>query len=229
MARAHYGQRQIPDRRERVLNRDAGIVLLVLGLFLAACPGKQPPQDTSQRSTIIQPEKWWENLPRPVYASLEKVKSGQPWFEVYKLNADTFAIYEPYQFEEAISYLVMGTERGILIDTGTGIGDLKTLVQELTDRPVSVVNTHTHWDHIGDNHQFDDIACFDHPDCTGKLLTGVGNKRLRESITGDAVWKPLPETLDPSSWEIPPVKPTGLLADGDIIDPGERVFTRILS
>lgn len=181
-------------------------------------------QDTSQRSEIIQPQKWWEKLPRPVYSSLERIKIGQGWYEVYKLTEDTFAIYEPYQFEEAISYLVIGKDEGILIDTGTGIGNLKKLVQELTDLSVSVVNTHTHWDHIGDNHQFDAIACFDHPECIDKLLKGVGNARLQASITDGSIWKPLPEELDPTSWKIPPIKPNRLLADGEIIDLGDRAL-----
>jgi len=202
-----------------------GILLLFLGLILVACQGEKSAQDTSQRSEIIQPQKWWENIPRPVYSSLEKIKVSQDWYEVYKLTTDTLAIYEPYQFEEAISYLVLGKDRGILVDTGTGIGNLRELVTELTALPISVVNTHTHWDHIGANHQFDTTVCFNHPECIGKLLEGVGNERLQPSITGDSIWKPLPAELDPSSWEIPSVKPTKLLEDGDIIDlGGERTL-----
>lgn len=191
-----------------------------MGIALIACHGDKSAVDTSQRSEIIQPQKWWENLPRPVYSALERVKVDQDWYEVYKLKADTFAIYEPYQFEEAISYLVLGKDRGVLIDTGTGIGNLRALVADLTSLPISVVNTHTHWDHIGANHQFDIIACFNHPECIRKLLEGVGNERLQPSITRDSIWKSLPENLDPSSWKIPPVQPTRLLEDGDIMDLG---------
>ncbi len=197
-----------------------GILLIFLVIILAACQGDKPAQDTSQRSEIIQPQKWWENLPRPIYASLEKIEVSQEWFEVYRLTEDTFAIYEPFQFEEAISYLLLGTEKAIVVDTGTGIGNLKQLVQELTDLPVSVVNTHTHWDHVGANHQFDEIACFNHPECIDKLIKGVSNTRLLPSITGDSVWKPLPEELDIATWEIPSMEPTKLLEDGDIIDLG---------
>lgn len=206
------------------MKETTAILLIFLGFILNACQGEKAEQNTSQRSEIIQPQKWWENLPRPVYSSLERVKVSQEWYEVYKLTADTLVIYEPYQFEEAISYLVLGTDRGVLVDTGTGIGNLRGLITELTDLPVSVVNTHTHWDHIGANHQFENIVCFNHPECIGKLLEGVGNERLQPSITGDSIWKPLPKDLDPSSWEIPPVKPTGLCEDGDIIDLGERTL-----
>lgn len=196
----------------------------VLSFFLVtalvSCQAEKPAQDIFDRSEIIQPQNWWENLPRPIYSSLEKIDVGQEWYEVYKLSIDTIAIYEPYQFEEAISFLVLGKDKGILIDTGTGIGNLKKLIQELTNLPVSVVNTHTHWDHIGANSQFETIACFNHPECIEKLIAGMGNSRLRPSITGDSIWKSLPEDLDVSTWEIPSVKPTELLEDGDNIDLG---------
>jgi glyoxylase-like metal-dependent hydrolase (beta-lactamase superfamily II) len=201
------------------MKKFCGILLSILVVIMASCQSeKLPSQEISDRSEIIQPQKWWEKLPRPIYASLERKTVSQEWYEVYELTVDTLAIYEPYQFEEAISYLVLGEDKGILIDTGTGIGNLKKLVLELTDLPISVVNTHTHWDHIGANSQFDKIACFNHPECIEKMISGVGNARLQPSITGDSIWKPLPDDLDVSTWDIPSVKPTELLEDGDIID-----------
>ncbi len=177
-----------------------------------------------QKSELIQPSKWWEKLPRPIYAGLEKMEAAEEWFEVYRLSADTYAIYEPYQFEEALSYLVLGKKRGVLIDTGTGIGDLKKLIKSLTDLPVSVLNTHTHWDHIGSNCQFEEVACFDHPECIEKMKAGKNNESLQSSITGDSVWKPLPRDFDPMTWHIPSYEPTTLLKDGDSIDLGERTL-----
>ena len=105
-----------------------GIPVFILVSILASCQAEKPSQNTSTRSEIIQPQKWWENLPRPIYSSLERINVSQEWYEVYKLSSDTLAIYEPYQFEEAISYLVLGKDKGILVDTGTGIGNLKKLV-----------------------------------------------------------------------------------------------------
>lgn len=201
-------------------------LILFLCLSFLSCTSSQDqeePQDTPEtKSSLVQPAKWWEKLPRPIYASLEKIETQQSWFEVYKLNDRTYAFYEPFQFEEAISYLVIGSQEAVVIDTGTGIGDLKGTAQKLTDLPLWVINTHTHWDHIGDNHQFDKIACFDHPECIQKLQAGVDKKKMMEAITGDSIWSSLPEVFNPDTWEIPPVEPTLLLHDGDIIDLGER-------
>ena len=191
-------------------------------LALMQCSKESTQTAEEKRSELIQPSKWWKKLPRPVYGSLEKVNTSQPWFEVYRLTEDTFAIYEPFQFEEAISYLVSGEERAVVIDTGTGIGNLKQVISELTGLSVSVVNTHTHWDHIGNNHQFTEIACYDDEECIRKMRQGVSNERLRSSVTGDSIWKPLPEGFDTSTWAILPVEPTSLLEDGDMIELGGR-------
>src|SRR5579862_1801464 len=71
---------------------------------------------------------WCKPLPRPEYAQLKRVLPDDPWFEVYKVAPQTFAIYEPHQSEEVISYLIVGTKQALLFDTGMGIGNIKRIV-----------------------------------------------------------------------------------------------------
>ena len=52
---------------------------------------------------------------------------------------------------EATGYLVVGNERACVIDTMNGYNDLYLAVRELTDKPLTVVNTHGHPDHIFGN------------------------------------------------------------------------------
>ncbi len=200
------------------------ILVLPVFLVLVQCSVEKKQDVEEKRSELIQPAKWWEKLPRPMYAKLEKIETSHEWFEVYKLLDATSAIYEPYQFEEAISYLVIGKDKAVVIDTGTGIGNLKQVVSELARMPVSVVNTHGHWDHIGNNYQFEEIACFNNADCINRLRTRVENSSLQSSITGDSIWKPLPEGFDAASWEIPSVEPTVLFEEGALIDLGDRTL-----
>lgn len=63
---------------------------------------------------------------------------------------------------EATGYLVVGRDRACVIDTMNGYTDLHEAVRRLTDKPVTVVNTHGHPDHIFGNVYFQEA--FLHPD-----------------------------------------------------------------
>src|ERR1700690_1551129 len=89
---------------------------------------------------------WCRSLPRPEYKTLERVAVSDPWFEVYKPAPGVFAIYEPHQAEEVISYLIVGEKRDLLFDTGMGMSDIKKVTAELTKLPIVVLNSHTHQD-----------------------------------------------------------------------------------
>ena len=65
-----------------------------------------------------------------------------------------------YRFDEngaANCYLVIGSEKALLIDTCWGAGDLKACVRQLTDKPVTVAVTNRHPDHTGGARQFGDF------------------------------------------------------------------------
>src|SRR3954447_7618001 len=80
------------------------------------------------------------------------------WYAISNPSPGVFALLEPLQFERVLSYLILGNERALLIDTGTGAVSMKAAVESLTDLPVLLVNSHSHWDHVGNNQEFDEIA-----------------------------------------------------------------------
>ncbi len=53
------------------------------------------------------------------------------------------------------SLLILGGKKAILYDTMAGIGDLRRYLNKLTSLPITVVNSHGHFDHIGGNYQFE--------------------------------------------------------------------------
>lgn len=53
--------------------------------------------------------------------------------------------------------LLVGAQKALLVDTGLGICDLKSVIKRITDLPIVVMNTHGHNDHIGGNYQFDEV------------------------------------------------------------------------
>src|SRR5262245_11214986 len=86
------------------------------------------------------PPDWCQKLPRAGYKNLEHVQVKSDWFEVYRVRPGVFALYEPHQYEEVISYLVLGSKRALLFDTGLGIGKIRGVVDQLTRLPITVLN-----------------------------------------------------------------------------------------
>ena len=53
--------------------------------------------------------------------------------------------------------LVVGKEKALVFDTGSGTDDIHGMVRKLTGLPLVVINSHGHFDHIGGNSQFDTV------------------------------------------------------------------------
>jgi len=152
----------------------------------------------------------------------QKIGTFQSWFDVYKVSEGTFAICEPGHRDGAISYLIEGRNKAVLLDTGIGIGDIKKVIVHLTRLKVSVVNSHTHFDHIGGNHQFDEIAVFDDDFEIENLERGQTIEDLRDELSPKLLYRPLPKGFDPKAYRILPSKPTHLLKHEELIDLGHR-------
>lgn len=131
-------------------------------------------------------------------------------------------IEEPFHDERVKSCLIAGEERAVLLDTGMGVADIRDEVERLTDRPVTVVNSHAPWDHIGGNHRFEEILI--HEAESGYLQAGVGNDVLRPCFAPEHLTGPLPPGVTAETIAIPPSAPTGTVADGQVVDLGERVL-----
>ncbi len=72
---------------------------------------------------------------------------------ITQLRPDLYLLDEAH---EATGYLVIGRDRACVIDTMNGYNDLNRAVRSLTDKPLIVVNTHGHPDHIFGNVYFDE-------------------------------------------------------------------------
>ena len=139
------------------------VLRVLLPAAVAACTPAGVSPDASSGSPATAPADWCRD-PRPAaFATLERVQTAQDWFEVYRIRPGVFAIYEPRQFEQVISYLITGERRTLLFDSGLGVGHIAAVVHELSTLPVSVLNSHTHFDHVGGNADFEDVWNEDTP------------------------------------------------------------------
>src|SRR5277367_4052237 len=165
---------------------------------------------------------WCKTLPRAEYAQLERVLPNDPWFEVYKVAPGVYAIYEPHQSEEVISYLIVGHKQALLFDTGMGIANIRRVASQLTSRPIVVLNSHTHDDHVGGNWQFNFIYGMD-TDFTRTNARGSREDAQAEIAPGE-VCGDLPKTFDSKSYETKPWHISMFVRDGFKINLGDRTL-----
>jgi len=168
----------------------------------------------------IRPE-WCRQLPRPEYKTLERVLGDEAWFEVYQIRPGVFAIYEPKQFEEVISYLILGGKRAVLFDTGLGVGRISTVVARLTPLPITVINSHSHFDHVGGNAEFKEIWNRDLP-YTRRNMRGERNIYSRDALAAERLCGTLPPGVTEGSYKIRPWTSHHSLRNGERLDLGGR-------
>jgi glyoxylase-like metal-dependent hydrolase (beta-lactamase superfamily II) len=148
------------------------------------------------------------------------------WYDVTRLTDRSYRIDEGGDYG---MFLIEGEERSILVDAAAGVGDLYGLVTALVETPITLVLTHTHWDHIGAASQFDDVRV------SPAELPSDGRVTL-DSLTDEFLERParfverwldhgyeLPDGVDPEAYEIEPADATALSVD-EPIDLGDRTL-----
>jgi len=141
------------------------------------------------------------------------------WFTVEKIDENTFAISEYKHWEETHSYLLLGNEKALLIDTGLGVANIKSVVDNLTKLPLIVATTHIHWDHIGGHKYFDNIAVYENEKqwlTNFPLPLNVVKSNLQDKSCK------FPEDFDFKNYTVFQGQPQILLYDNEIIDLGNR-------
>lgn len=191
--------------------------------FLAACAVQS---NTDEYASAASLSSFCDRLPRDFYRNLEKHPVSNDWFEVYAMDDDIWAIYEPFQWQEVISYLIVGEDSALLFDSGNGLADIRAIVTRLTDKPIAVLNSHSHIDHVGGNYQFDTIYSVATPFSIARSR-GLSNDQVLLEASPEALCKPLPAGVDAATHRLRPYSISRTLSDGDTIDLGNRKLTAI--
>ena len=109
-------------------------------------------------------------------------------------DADRQVLMVEIEGSDAVSYTHLdvykrqGSERALLLDTGLGIVPVKPLIEELYQGELITVNSHFHFDHIGNNHSFEPVygyidACASKVAAAGLRRADVGDQMcIRDSL-----------------------------------------------
>ena len=144
------------------------------------------------------------------------------WFEVEKIDSDTYAISEYKHWEETHCYLLCGTKNAVLIDTGLGIANIKKVIDCLTDLPIMVMTTHVHWDHIGGHKYFDHVAVHEAEKDWLSVQFPIPLQAVKRALMAQPCDFPAGFSLD--DYQIFQGVPQRILKDGDCIDLGNRTL-----
>lgn len=165
---------------------------------------------------------------------------AERWFATESLDPRTWLITEPHvhPIYSANMHLVLGRDADLLIDSGMGIAPLRPVVDGLRpdpDRPLILLSSHTHVDHIGSAFEFDTNLV--HASEADELSNPTPFSLRAEEIPAQLVqmfrdagypelWPLLIDALphagyDPDAYVLHPAPATGTVGDGDIIDLGD--------
>lgn len=153
-----------------------------------------------------------------------QVIAPQDWWRVTRLGDDVTLIDEPHiqPFYRCNIWHVRGRDRDLLFDTGLGAVSLRRHVALVSERAILCVASHTHFDHIGNHHEFADRRIHG---AEADILAAPDRARtLADRYADERMFDALPEGWDTAAYEVRPAPATSLLRDGDVLDLGDRVF-----
>ena len=172
-------------------------------------------------------ESFCDAPPDPAFAKLESAKVADDWFKVYVVAPGAYAINEPRQEEQVTSFLIVGSKRAVLFDSGLGIGRISDVVRKLTALPVTVLNSHTHFDHVAGNREFEDVRNLDEPFSQANARGEVGaalRDYAKDTLAEDRVCGSLPPGVTSRTYAMPTWQASATVKDGESLDLGGRML-----
>ena len=131
-------------------------------------------------------------VPGPV--KIARGRMVDDYWSVEKIAPDTWAIGEPRYYQQNYSYLILGRDRAVMMDAGTGTRDIRPVLKSLTALPITVIPSHLHFDHTGGLGAFDHIAFLDEGDLRARTKDGLFRPSRYEFLGAgdhltDPVWR----------------------------------------
>lgn len=163
-----------------------------------------------------------------------------PWYEIETLDERTVVLTEPHVHPifSANIFVVFGRDADLVIDSGMGIAPLRPVIDALRsdrEKPLVLLSTHTHVDHIGAAHEFEtrlvhEIEADELADPAPYSLQSDDISDRLKTLFLDAGYPPLwpllidalPEDgYDIGSYVLRGAPATRLVNDGDLVELGD--------
>lgn len=149
----------------------------------------------------------------------------EDWYATETKANGVTLISEPFieEFYRCNMWHIRGRDRDLLVDSGMGVVSLRDWVPLVTEKPLTAVASHTHFDHIGCHHEFPD-RCVHRAEA--HILADPGNRAtLADPYVTDEIFTRLPpEPYSSATYGVRAAPATRLLEDGDMLDTGDRHF-----
>lgn len=161
----------------------------------------------------------------PTAQSMPRIPAER-WYETRRVGDDVTYIGEPFikEFYRCNIWHVRGRDRDMLVDSGMGVVSLRRHVPLVTQKPCLAVASHTHFDHIGAHHEFAD--CLVHAAEADLLVRPTRAATLADIYVTDEIFDGLPpEPYASAEYEVTGVPRPRRVAEGDIVDLGDRHFS----
>lgn len=155
---------------------------------------------------------------------MDRIKP-QDWYRVEKVGDDVTYICEPFikEFYRCNVWHVRGRKGDMLVDSGMGVVSLRERVPLVSEKALTAVASHTHFDHIGSHYEFADRAV--HSAEAELLAHPTRENTLATPYVTDDIFTGLPpEPYVSSTYSVREAPASRILEDGDVIDLGNRIF-----
>lgn len=148
---------------------------------------------------------------------------AKDWYTVTKFSNDIRLISELNitEFYRCNIWHIRGSQSDALVDSGMGVVSLREHVPLVTEKKLTAVASHTHFDHIGCHHEFENRCV--HKAEAQLLANPTRANTLADPYVSDDIFTALPPTpYQSKSYAVKGAPATRILEDGDVIDLGNR-------
>lgn len=144
-------------------------------------------------------------------------------FKITEIEKNTYRILE---LGGNYLTLLVGTKKAMLIDTGFGFYNSREVIEEITNLPLIVVNSHGHLDHTGGNYLYDeiylnqdDLKTYSRYEKEKELMIDTMKKRY-DKLKKEYIW---PDNFDKKEYVSKKSKKFILMGDNKKFDLGDRI------